>query len=160
MTAGGGAATLDYPEPKGYVNDFGDVIDANSRDHLNALCKELDHKAHAQIAIVTIDTLGGAPLKPYATSLFNKWGIGYKDDNRGILILLALSERKCRIEIGRGFEALLPNQRVAKINAEMAPDLKLRQYSRAILRCTRTLATIAAQERGVTLNELQSSSTP
>jgi len=159
LRAGGGSA-FDYPEPKGYVSDFGNVIDANSRDRLNTLCTELDQKTHAQVAIVTIETLGGAPIEKYATSLFNKWGIGHKDDNRGILILLVLSDRKYRIEIGRGFEALFPKERVAGINAEMVPDLKLRHYSQALLRCIRSLATIVAQERGVQLNELKSSSMP
>jgi uncharacterized protein len=160
LTAGADTATLDYPKPKGYVNDFGNVIDANSTDRLNALCTELDQKTHAQVAIVTIESLRGAPIEHYATSLFNKWGIGHKDDNRGILILLALSDRKSRIEIGRGFEALFPNERVAKIVAEMVPDLKQQHYSQALLRCTRTIATIVAQERGVKLRELDPSSTP
>jgi uncharacterized protein len=158
-TADGGAAPLDYPEPKGYVNDFANVIDVQSRDRLNALCTELDENAHAQVAIVTIESLRGAPIESYATSLFNKWGIGHKDDNRGILILLALSDHKSRIEIGRGFEALFPNERVAKIAADMVPDLKQRHYSQALLRCTRTIATTVAQERGVKFRELDPSST-
>jgi uncharacterized protein len=160
LTTGGSAATLDYPEPRGYVNDFANVIDAQSRDRLNALCTELDQNAHAQIAIVTIESLRGAPIEHYATSLFNKWGIGHKDDNRGILILLALSDHKSRIEIGRGFEALFPNERVANIVADMVPDLKQQQYSRALLHCTRTIATIVAQERGVKFREVDPRSTP
>jgi uncharacterized protein len=153
-----GAGRLDYPEPNGYVNDFGNVIGIDTRDRLSALCTELDQKTHAQVAIVTIETLHGAPLEHYATSLFNKWGIGHKDDYRGILILLSLSDRKSRIEIGRGFEALFPNERVAKIAAEMNPDLRQQHYSQAVLRCTRSLATIVAQERGVKLDALNSSS--
>jgi uncharacterized protein len=155
-----GAEKSDYPEPKGYVSDFGNVVGIDTSDRLNALCKELDQKAHAQVAIVTIESLRGAPLEHYATSLFNKWGIGYKDDNRGILILLALSDRKSRIEIGRGFESLFPNERAAKIVAEMVPDLKQQHYDQALLRCTRTIATIVAQERGVKLHELDSGSSP
>jgi uncharacterized protein len=155
-----GSGTSDYPEPKGYVNDYGNGIDVDTRARLNALCAELDQTTHAQVAIVTIETLHGALLEHYATSLFNKWGIGHKDDNRGILVLLVLSDRKYRIEIGRGFEALFPDERVAKIGAEMVPDLKLRHYSQALLRCTRTLAMIVAQERGVTLHELNPSPRP
>jgi uncharacterized protein len=82
LKADGGAAPLDYPEPKGYVNDVANVIDVQSRDRLNALCTELDQNAHAQVAIITIESLRGAPIEPYATSLFNKWGIGHKYDNR------------------------------------------------------------------------------
>jgi len=142
----------DHPQPKGYVNDFANVIDVNTRDRLIALCTELDQKTHAQIAVVTIDTLGGDSIDDYATSLFNRGGIGHKkDDNRGILILLSLSNRKYRIEIGRGFEALFPNDRVARIGAEMVPDLKKQKYSEAVLHSTRVIASIIAKERGVNL---------
>ena len=160
LTAGSGATRIHYPEPKGYVNDFANVIDAQSRDRLNALCSELDQKTHAQVAIVTIDSLQGDLLEHYSTSLFNKWGIGHKDDNRGILILLALSDRKSRIEVGRGFETLFPNERAARIIADMVPDLKQQHYGQALLRCTRTIATTVAEERNVKLRELDPSSTP
>lgn len=91
----------DPGKPTGYVNDFANVIDDSTKDRVTAICKELDQKAHAQIAVVTINTLGGADINPYASALFNRWGIGYKGDNPGILILLALSDRKWRIEIAR-----------------------------------------------------------
>lgn len=154
------APGAEYPEPKGYVNDFGNVIGIDTSHRLNALCIELDQKAHAQIAIVTIESLGGIPLEDFATSLFNKWGVGHKDDDRGILILLALSDRKSRLEIGRGVESLFPNERAAKLVAEMVPDLKQQHYDQALLRCTRTVAMIVAQERGVKLHELDSSPHP
>jgi uncharacterized protein len=159
LTVIGSTATPDYPQPKGYVNDFANVIDVQSGERLTALCTELDQKTHAQVAVVTIQSLNGDSLEHYATSLFNKWGIGHKDDNRGILILLALSDHESRIAIGRGFEALLPNDRVARISDAMVPDLKLGHYGEAVLRSARTLAKIVAQERGVQLNELKSSST-
>ena len=149
-----GQEKSDQIQPKGYVNDFANVIDASTKDRLTTLCTEIDRKAHAQMAVVTIDTLGGASINEYATSLFNRWGIGHKDDNRGILILLALSERKYRIEIGRGFESLFPNDRVARIGAEMIPDLKQRKYSEAVMHATSVMATIIAKERGVKLTAL------
>lgn len=149
-----GDGNSDHIEPRGYVNDFANVIDADAKDRLTTLCTELDRKTHAQIAVVTIETLGGASINEYATSLFNRWGIGHKDDNRGILILLALSERKYRIEIGRGFESLLPNDRVARIGTEMIPDLKKRKYSEAVMHSTSVMATIIAKEQGVKLTAL------
>lgn len=149
-----GEEKSDQIQAKGYVNDFAGVIDATTNDRLNTLCTELDRRTHAQMAVVTIETLGRASINEYATSLFNRWGIGHKDDNRGILILLDLSERKYRIEIGRGFESLFPNDRVARIGAEMIPDLKKRKYSEAIMHSTSVMATIIAKERGVKLTAL------
>jgi len=64
-------------------------------------------------------------------------------------MLLVLSERKYRIEIGRGFEVLFPNERVAKIGAGMIPELKLKHYGDAVLRCSQTLARIVAEQKGV-----------
>jgi len=63
-------------------------------------------------------------------------GVGYKDDNRGILILLAISDRNWRIATGLGFQTLLPDDRVAGIGAEMLPELRKGQYSEALLRAT------------------------
>jgi uncharacterized protein len=70
-------AELDFPKPKGWVNDFANAIDADKQKRLGALCSEVDEKTHAQIAIVTIDSLGGIPIGDYARLLFNNWGIGH-----------------------------------------------------------------------------------
>ena len=86
--------------------------------------------------------------------LFNEWGIGHKEDNRGLLVLLSMEEHRSRIEVGRGFETLFPNERVAAIVADMAPDLKVHHYSQALLSCTKTLASAVAQEKHVQLRSL------
>jgi uncharacterized protein len=143
-----------FPEPTGYVNDFAAVIDANAKAQLAALCTELDEKTNAQIAVVTVRTLAGSSIESYALQLFNEWGIGHKQDNRGLLILLSITEHKYRIEVGRGFETLFPNERVAKIGAEMVPDLKLQHYSQALLACTRMLASVVAEGKHVQIRSL------
>ncbi|HKR82954.1 MAG TPA: TPM domain-containing protein [Terriglobales bacterium] len=143
-----------FPQPTGYVNDFATVIDATTKDQLGALCTELDRKTNAQIAVVTVRTLAGSSIEDYAFRLFNEWGIGHKEDNRGLLILLSMAEQKYRIEVGRGFETLFPNERVEKIGAQMVPDLKVEHYSQALLTCTRTLASVVAEEKHVQLRSL------
>jgi len=146
----------DFPRPIGYVNDFANVVDVPTKHRLAQLCAEVEKKTNAQIAVVTVQTLAGSPIEDYALHLFNEWGIGHKEDNRGLLILLSMTEHKYRIEVGRGFETLFPNERVAKIGAEMIPDLKVRHYSQALLRCTQTLASIVAEERHTKLRSFPS----
>src|SRR5215831_19271834 len=107
-----GGTKHNFPQPTGYVNDFASVIDASTKDQLGALCSELDRKTNAQIAVVTVRTLAGSSIEDYALRLFNEWGIGHKEDNRGLLILLSMAECKYRIEVGRGLETLFPNERV------------------------------------------------
>ena len=153
-------AQLDLPKPKGWVNDFAKVVDPDTQKHLTALCSELDKKTHAQIAIVTVDSLGGTPIGDYARLLFNKWGIGHKDDNRGVLILLSMTDRMSNITVGYGFEPLFPNDRVAEIVAEMNPYLRQRNYGKAVLHGAGKMASIIAHERGVSLTALSPNTAP
>jgi len=139
---------------KGWVSDYSNVFDTEAKKSLTALCQEIDQKTNAQIAVVTVESLGGVPIESYAHALFNEWGIGHKEDNRGILILLATSDHQWRIQTGRGLETLLPNARVAEIGAKMVPDLRERRYSKTLLRTTREIASIIAQERGAILDSV------
>ena len=140
--------------PSNYVNDFAGVLDAATQVRLNDLCRQVDEKAHAQIAVVTVDSTDGTPIGNYAHSLFNQWGIGHKGENNGMLVLLAIEGRKYYIAVGRGFETLFPDERVAGIGAGMIPDLRRRRYAKAVLYTVDTIAGIIAKERGVKLDKL------
>src|SRR5665213_459841 len=72
-------------KPTDYVNDFAHVIDQNTVVQLDDICKQIDYKAHAQIAVVTINSLDGSDVDSYAVDLFKKWGVGIKSTNRGVL---------------------------------------------------------------------------
>ena len=146
-----GQEPLHFPEPYGRVNDFAHILDAKTVSRLQKLSEEVDAKTHAQIAVVTVDTVGKGSINDYATALFNHWGIGHAGDNRGILILLAVSDHKWRIEVGRGLETLFPNARAAKIGATMVPDLKHEDYSKALWHTASEIAQILARDRGVEL---------
>src|ERR1700724_543578 len=89
-------------KPTGYVDDFAHVLDGNTIAQLDNLCEQIDQKAHAQIAVVTIHSLDGSDIESYAVDLFKKWGIGDGASNRGVLILYAIDDRKARIEVGYG----------------------------------------------------------
>jgi uncharacterized protein len=151
-------AQLKFPPQKGWVNDFANVIDADAKKRLDALCAKLDEKTHAQIAIVTIDSLEGTPVGDYARLMFNNWGIGHKDDNRGMLILLAIRDHMYYISVSRGFEPLFPNNRAAAIGYEMISSLRQQHYSKAVLQSAGKIASIIARERAVTLTTLDAGS--
>ena len=78
-------------KPTGYVNDFAGVVDASSSEAIRRICQQIDQKAKAQIAIVTVHSLDGSDIESYASDLYKAWGIGPKSSNRGILILLRLT---------------------------------------------------------------------
>src|ERR1700676_1959659 len=106
-------------KPQGYVNDFAGVLSASAKEKLTALCAEVDRKAQAQIAIVTVSSLGGQPIEQFSIDLATQWGVGPKQQARGILILLAPNDRKNRVEVGYGLEAILPDGKVGGFGREM-----------------------------------------
>jgi len=83
-------------KPTGYVDDFAHVIDPASRQAIEQLARQIDHKTGAQIAVVTIRSLDGADIESYASDLYKQWGIGPRSSNRGVLILLAVNDHRYR----------------------------------------------------------------
>ncbi len=138
-------------KPAGYVNDFAGVLSPSARAQLEALCAEVDQKAHAQIAVVTVQSLDGKPVEDYSIALATQWGIGPKQSSSGVLILLAVQDRKYRIEVGYGLEPILPDGKVGGFMREAVPYLKEGNYDAALLLMTRRVAEVIAQDRGVTL---------
>src|ERR1700735_3733619 len=77
-------------KPTDYVNDFAHVLDQNTIAQLDNICQQIDQKAHAQIAVVTVNSLDGSDIESYVADLFKQWGIGSKATDHGVLILLAV----------------------------------------------------------------------
>src|SRR5271167_2100778 len=106
------AEKIEQLKPQGYVNDFAGVLSEAVREQIAAVCKEVDKKAHAQIAVVTVRSLDDVAVEDFANKLYERWGVGYKGENRGVLILLAVNDRKYRVEVGYGLEPILPDGKV------------------------------------------------
>ena len=117
-------------KPQGYVNDFAGVLSAQAKEKLTALCAEVDQKTKAQIAVVTVSSLEGEPIEQYSIDLATQWGVGPKQQARGVLILLAPNDRKYRIEVGYGLEPILPDGKVGGFGREAVPLLRQGDYRR------------------------------
>ena len=141
-------------QPQGYVNDFAGVINPETKQELNALCAEVDQKAEAQIAVVTVKSLEGEPIENFSIDLATRWGIGPKQKDRGVMILLAPNDRKYRFEVGYGLEPILPDGLVGDFGRQARPLLRAGNYSGALLLMTQRVAAVIAKDRGVTLSAL------
>ena len=141
----------DY-KPQGFVNDFANVLSQPTREQLTVLCTEVDQKAHAQIAVVTVPTTNGQPIVDYTFNLATKWGVGPKQSNRGILILFAVNDHKYWTQVGYGLEPILPDGKVGGFGREAVPILRQGNYDAAVLLMTRRIADVIAQDAGVTLS--------
>src|SRR5580700_12032280 len=111
-------------KPTNYVNDFAGVLNPSTVSQLNSICQQIDEKAHAQIAVVTIKSLDGSDIVSYSVALYQKWGIGAKGKDRGVLILLATQDHKYWTTVGYGLEPILPDGKVGGFGREMVPLLR------------------------------------
>jgi len=139
-------------KPTGRVNDFAYAFDSASLAKLDEACREIDAKAHAQIVIVTVNSLDGANIYDYSLSLFKQWGIGTKPANRGVLILLAIQDHRYRITIGSGLDSILKEGNVAGFGLEAVPFLKRSDYGTAALLMTARVARVIANDADVALS--------
>jgi uncharacterized protein len=139
------------PQPTGYVSDFANVIDASSQEQIDELCSELDKKAHAQIAVVTLNSLDGNSIEQMSTAIYDKWKIGSKATDKGILMVFAIQDHKRRIEVGPGLQGILNDAKVGDVGRSMVPQLKDGQYGPAIFGGVQQLANVIAADAGVTL---------
>jgi uncharacterized protein len=144
-------AVKDLPRPTDYVSDFAGVISPETKQELDLLCGQVDHQAHAQIAVVTIKTLDDVPIQDFSVQLWDTWKIGQKD--RGVLILLAVQDRKRWITTGYGLEAILPDSRVGDIGRQMVPYLRAGDYNDAVSVAVGQISQIIAKDAGVTLQQ-------
>src|SRR5215467_2563446 len=145
------AESVSQLKATGYVNDFARVLDPATVSQISDICRQVDEKAHAQIAVVTINTLDGADIESYAADLFKQWGIGPKSANRGVLILYVIRDRRARIEVGYGLEPNLPDGKVGSFQREAAPLMRSGDYSQALLLVTTRVADVIASDAGVQL---------
>ncbi len=136
--------------PTNYVNDFAGVLDAGTQARLNDLCQQLEQKAQAQIAVVTVKSLDGQDPVSYAVALYQKWGIGSKGKDRGVLILLATDDHKYWTTVGYGLEPILPDGKVGGFGREAVPLLKSGNYAGAVTLMTARVASVIAQDAGIT----------
>lgn len=154
------AAGPKYPSYKGHVNDFAGVIDATTKDQLETILLNFEKRTGAQIAVVTVKTIGETPIEDYSLGLYRAWGIGAKtgkDKNKGALLLIATEDRRSRLEVGYGLEGDLPDGLAGEMLRRMRPYFKKMAWSEGVTVGVRTLVDTLAQKWGVSLEGIDQS---
>jgi uncharacterized protein len=115
--------------PSGFVNDYANIFTADQKSNLENTIRAFNASTTNEIAVVTIKSLQGDYIENYAVQLFKEWGIGTKKSDNGVLLLIALDDRKMRIEVGYGLEGALPDSVAAKIiRDDLTPQFKNADY--------------------------------
>jgi uncharacterized protein len=137
--------------PSKYVDDFAHVLRPQTVADLNDICLQIDQKAHAQIAVVTITTTEGRDVFDFAVDLYQAWGIGQKSTNRGVLILFAIRDHRYWTTVGYGLEPILPDGKVGGFGREAVPLLRQNDYDQAVTLVTLRIAQVVSEDAGVQL---------
>ncbi len=149
LAATAAAADFGALKPQGYANDFAGVLRREAVEELNEACARVEKATGVQMALVIVPSLEGEPIEDVANLLFRKWGIGRKQSNEGLLLLVSVRDRRTRLEVGYGLEPVIPDGYAGWILREMRPSLRAGDYRGALLAAVDTLAARIAEAKGV-----------
>lgn len=138
------------PTSEFFVNDYANVLQFQTEQEIMNLAVDVYRQCKAQLVVLTVDTLDGAPIEDYALDVARGWGIGDDDENNGLLLLVAVEDRESRIEVGRGLEGALPDGKTGRIQDQyMLPYFREDDYDTGILEAYKALAAVVYEEYGI-----------
>ncbi len=133
-----------------YVNDYARLLTQADEVTITRFASELEKKTTAQIAVVTIKTIQPETIQGFSVRLFDQWKIGQKGEDNGVLLLIALDDRKAWITTGYGMEGAIPDVIANKIVRDvMIPYFKKGQYSQGITQGAVAVISLMAKEYNV-----------
>jgi uncharacterized protein len=148
LTLAVGQNIPDKPSPMRFVNDYAQLLSVNEQAELEKTLIRYNDSTTTQIAIVILPTLGGVEIAPFGLELFRKWGIGTKELNNGVLILVSTDpvKRQTNITTGYGMEGVLPDMICKRIlDKHLVPNLQKGTYYQGF---SETIERIVKQAKG------------
>lgn len=145
------------PNPPRLVNDFAGLLSEDQKVMLEQKLLAFSDSTSNEMAVVTVDDMGGDIIEDYAYDLAKAWGIGKSKNDNGILLLISMQERKFRIEVGSGLEGAVPDIICAQIiRNRMRPAFQQGDYFTGINNATDDLAAASRFEYKADPNEKRS----
>ncbi|MFH1304849.1 MAG: TPM domain-containing protein [Candidatus Omnitrophota bacterium] len=142
-----------FPEAVGFVNDHAGILSDTSETRINNILESVEQKTSAEVVVVTVKTTTPLTIEQYAVQLFQKWGIGKKGADNGLLLLVAAADRKVRIEVGYGLEGVVTDLKSGVIIRDvMLPEFKKGNYDLGIFAAVMTISQLIAKEYGVDID--------
>jgi len=142
------------PSPKGFVNDYANVFDKDAKARLEALLTKLKEKSNIEFAVATVDTTNGESIFNYSLNVAREWGIGPKDTSQGggMLLLLAIKDRKWHLQVSRSLEKDLPNEVCKELGDQSEPLYKSGDYAGGVEKYVAALIKRLEEQRNFKLN--------
>ncbi|MGQ9631317.1 MAG: TPM domain-containing protein [bacterium] len=148
----------ELPDYRGRVNDFAGVVDEAMEQKMEAVIQEVDERTSAEIAVVTVDTIQPMSIEEYANKLFEKWGVGKRGKDNGVMLIAAMKDRKVRIEVGYGLEGVITDGRAGEVlDRYVVPRFKEEDYQGGLYNGLMAISNLIASESSVELANVDSS---
>lgn len=140
-------AEAQLPELKGHVNDLAGVLSQETAQRLEAELAQYAKDTGHQFAFLSIETLDGGALEDYSIRLAEKWKLGDKKRDDGLILLVVKADKKIRIEVGYGLEGAIPDATAAQIiRNELRPAFEANDFDGGITRAFALLMRAAEGE--------------
>jgi uncharacterized protein len=135
------------PTPLGYVSDFANLLDEEWHKQIRSVCKDLETTSDVEMLVVTLPTISPLPhVQEYASRLYEAWRIGTAQQERGLLLLVAVKERQAAVVVGKSLLGVLTPKQLDEISLKfLRPMFRSGQYGVNVYRSAVSLATVAGQ---------------
>lgn len=134
-----------------FVNDFANVLSQQTKQEIYEIGRTLEQKSTAQVVAVTVESLDDEDIADYALNLGREWGVGQKDKNNGVVLLLALNERRIDIEVGYGLEGAINDSLAGRIlDTYAVPNFKNNNWDKGMLDSYKSLVLEVYKEYDIT----------
>jgi uncharacterized protein len=134
-----------FPKPTGFVNDYSETLDAETRGQFERVLSELQKRAKIDFAIALIKSTNGKDIFDYSLALAKDWKVGSK--NGGILLVVAIDDRKWFIQIDKRLEQDLTNAEVKQIGETMIEDFKQKLFADGIKKCMKEMILVLSKKQ-------------
>ncbi len=152
QTPSPGATPCLLPVPATYVSDQANVLDQAARDQLERKLQEFKTRGNIDFSVLFIGTTGSRDIDSYSLDLARCWGVGAKNpDGAGVLLLIAVNDRKWRIQISKVLEKLITNPEVYDIGNLMTPDFKRANYAAGVNKAVDAIIEVLAKQRNLSV---------
>ncbi len=129
------------------VTDYTNTLSSEEKQALENILVDFNDSTSSQVAIVMMSSVGNYDISDYAVQLYNKWGIGQREENNGILILVVKDDRKVFITTGYGMEGVLPDALCKRIvNNDILPNFKTGNYYEGLFDAVNSIMSIVKGE--------------
>ncbi|MEH7276868.1 TPM domain-containing protein [Neobacillus vireti] len=145
------AKEIKMPAPIGdiYVQDFAKILTQVEIAELRNLGRSIEDQTTAQVSVLTVDTIGENTIEEYANAAFRQYGIGSEQQDNGVLLVIAVTDRLIKIEVGYGLEGRITDGKAGQILDQHAiPYLQNNQPNQAIIETYKALANEVLAEYG------------